>query len=141
MGFRLGVGIDVESIDRFSELDKVKNRNFLNKIYTSHELEYCYTMNNAGPRLAGKFCGKEAVIKALTGIGYTGIHYNEIEITNSEDRVPTVSLLKDNRDITLYLSISHSRGIAIAFAIAIRQDVLIDKAFRKLEMWKECFNK
>jgi phosphopantetheine--protein transferase-like protein len=117
--FRMGVGVDIESIDRFRQLDKVKNRNFLDKIYTSHELEYCYTMNNAGPHLAGKFCGKEAVIKALTSIGHPGIHYNEIEITNAEGQAPKVSLLRGNRDVTLHISVSHSRDMAIALAIAI----------------------
>lgn len=127
MGYYSGVGVDIESIERFRDLDKVKNRNFLDKVYTSREIEYCYAMKNTGPHLAEQFCGKEAVIKALTGIGHTGIHYNEIEITKSENNTPMVSFLKDIRDVTLHLSVSHSRDKAIAFAVAIKQgkDVLM----------------
>ena len=116
----LGVGLDIESIERFGNLDKVKNRNFLNKIYTSRELECCYAKKNPGPHLAEQFCGKEAVIKALKCMGHTSIHYNEIEIMNSEAGGPTVSILKGNRDIILQLSLSHSHDKAVAFVVAIK---------------------
>lgn len=122
--YNLGVGVDIESIDRFTNLDKVKNRNFLEKVYTCHELEYCYAMKNGGPHLAERFCGKEAVIKALTGIGHTGIEYNKIEITYSAVYAPMVSLPIEIKDVTLHLSVAHSGNRAIAFAVAVNRTII-----------------
>jgi len=38
----LGIGVDVESIDRFRNRLKGKNKKFYERIFTPLELEYCF---------------------------------------------------------------------------------------------------
>ena len=60
MKYNLGIGIDIENVERFNNINKIKNRNFLHKVYTPNELEYCFIKNNFAEKLAIYFCGKEA---------------------------------------------------------------------------------
>lgn len=115
-----GVGTDIESIDRFTKLDYVENNSFLNKIFTKNELEYCFSKENAAPHLAVRYAGKEAIVKALTSIGKVNTNYKEIEILNNENGVPMVrinNMLFHN--LQVYVSLSHCKDKAIAFAIVM----------------------
>ena len=60
----LGIGIDIENIERFKKFELNKNSPFLNKIFTIKEIEYCFSKKNVASSLATKYTGKEAVIKA-----------------------------------------------------------------------------
>jgi len=65
----IGIGTDIENIDRFEKLDIAENNSFLNKIFSKNELEYCFSRKKATPHLAVRFSGKEAIIKALANMG------------------------------------------------------------------------
>ena len=77
---KFGAGTDIETIDRFR---KFKNRNdsFLKKVFTSEELKYCFSHQDAAPHLAVRFSGKEAMIKALilTAEGIRNDIYGELQ--------------------------------------------------------------
>ena len=110
----MAVGVDIEDISRF----KGKSKEFLKRIFTPLELEYCMKFKNSASHLAVRFCAKEAVIKALSGLSIKISEYKAIEIYQ-ENKVPKVRILKQtNKIITFDLSLSHDRTKAIAFVIA-----------------------
>ena len=78
----MNIGCDIEEISRFKDKTLEKDSNFLYRIYTQNELDYCFKNKNSAHHLAVRFCAKEAVVKALSGIYNKTISYNKIEILN-----------------------------------------------------------
>lgn len=114
----LGIGVDIEEIQRFKKLDIFKNRSFLHKIYTKKELAYCFKKANPHMHLAGRFVAKEAVFKALSEIGKShGILLKKIEILSKKNGAPYARVVGSRKDIDINLSISHCKSLAVAFVI------------------------
>ena len=114
----ISVGVDIESIGRFSNLNGNKDKSFFDKVYTKSELDYCYSKKNGAQHLAGRYCAKEAITKALCALGRVDLMYRDIEITNSERGVPEVDILKKGfDDLEISVSISHCEDKAIATAV------------------------
>lgn len=116
---QFGIGVDIEDIGRFAGLRRAKDGPFLKKIFTAGELDYCFSKKNAAPHLAARFCAKEAVVKALSGLGVSGVSYADVEIVSGARSVPRV-VLKRNKGVRVAISLSHSKGVAIALALALR---------------------
>lgn len=113
------IGVDIEEVKRFEGLTAEKDARFLNKIFTKNELDYCYGRANTAQHLAARFAAKEAVIKALSSLGKDKITYHDIEITNNDKGVPSASFLKNGfKNLQVLVSMSHTEGNAIAFALA-----------------------
>ncbi len=118
----LGIGIDIIEIDRVkNSIDKFGDQ-FLNKIYTKNELEYCLSKANKYQHLAARFAAKEAVSKALTTGWNKEFSWKNVEIFNEPNGMPYVELkgnlksfLSDNKN--LKISMSHSRDYVVCFAI------------------------
>ena len=117
---RLGVGVDIELIDRFRMLNKVEHRSFLKMIFTKKEHAYCFSKQYPAPHLAVRFCAKEATVKALAGVGIHKISYRDIEITNDQKGVPAVKVRLKDQKVKVFVSLSHADHYAIAFAIVCR---------------------
>ena len=114
----VGIGVDIEEINRFKNVEEVNINKFLNKIFTENEIEYCFSKKDPYPSLTARFCGKEAVVKAFSHYNIK-IPLNRIEILNNPERIPFVRILNDNsNEFYIQISLSHSEEIAIAFAIA-----------------------
>ena len=119
----IGLGVDIERLERFKSLSREKDTSFLNKIFTHNELDYCFSREEAYPHLAARFVGKEAVIKALNSLAIRDIFYRDIEIQNDDYGVPFVRYInKRMRNVTTQISLSHSAGDAIAFVIIMEND-------------------
>jgi len=117
----LGIGTDIESIDRFEKLIYDGNNPFFNRIFTKNELEYCFSKEKAAPHLAARYAGKESIVKALTSIGKTNVAYKAIEIFNTENGVPMVRISNTGiNNLQVHLSLSHCKDKAIAFAIVMQ---------------------
>jgi len=118
----LRTGVDLIEISRVSEVVARHGRRYLERIYTSAELEQCGRNIES---LAGRFAAKEAVSKALgTGIG--DVTWKDIEILGDEQNAPLLTLhdAAEQRSKELGLtewsvSISHSMSHAVAFAVAL----------------------
>jgi holo-[acyl-carrier protein] synthase len=111
-----GIGADIETISRFRKADA--GSSFLNKIFTGAEINYCFSCAEPARHLAARFAGKEAIIKALSGLNRSGAAYKDIEITNDSNGMPSVRILKPGfDDLEIKLSLSHDRQEAIAFAV------------------------
>ena len=113
----IGIGTDIEDIERFRLLTMENHRTLFAKIFTENELEYCFSKESAAPHLAVRYTGKEAILKALNSIG-KDIQFNEIEIYNNKIGVPMVRINKF-KNLTVYLSLSHCEDKAIAFATVV----------------------
>ncbi len=114
----MAIGVDIEDISRFKD----KSDEFIRRIFTDLEQEYCYRFSKPESHFAVRFCAKEAVIKALTALKVKGIQLNEIEIFHNEDKCPQIRILKPlDKKINFQLSLSHDRSKAIAFVTAEEQ--------------------
>lgn len=117
----LGIGVDIERIDRFRKPVDEKDERFLNRIFTPAELDYCLGHASPYAHLAVRYAGKEAVVKALNQANITGVNYSDIEILNDGKGVPVVSIKKEiDRELIIKVSLSHSDDNAIAFAMVLQ---------------------
>lgn len=118
----LGVGTDIVEIRRIKNAIE-SNERFLEKIFTSTELEYLKSRNLRAEYVAGRFAAKEAVAKAL-GTGFRGFDFKDIEIDRTTLGKPIVVLkgkakliAKKEGEYNIHLSISHGEDSAVAYAI------------------------
>jgi holo-[acyl-carrier protein] synthase len=115
-------GIDLIEIERFREAVQRHGVRFLNRVFTTRELE---EVGENIPSLAARFAAKEAAAKALgTGIG--AVRWQEIEVLRGPAREPILSLhgeaarLAEALELEQWsLSLSHSREHAIALIVAL----------------------
>lgn len=107
------LGIDILEIKRFDSFKKSQNSRFLLNNYSKKEIDYCFSFKNPAPHLAGIFAAKEAVFKTL---GQNDIFLSLIEIRRNKDGKPEV-WLKNRRQKSILISISHTAKIAAAIAI------------------------
>ena len=112
----VGIGADIEEIGRFEDLDRVKNRRFLTRIYTHRELSYCFAKRKPAQHLAARFCAKESVIKALSRLGIRGISYRDIRVRSTAG-APSVALAGVRAKFDISLTMAHAGGFALAAAL------------------------
>jgi holo-[acyl-carrier protein] synthase len=79
----IGIGIDIASVERITQLIDRYDHATLSLLFTSNEINYCQSADNPYQRFAVCFAAKEAVGKAL-GTGLVGIDWHEIEAIVSE---------------------------------------------------------
>ena len=116
-----GIGVDIESISRFENKTLEKDFVFLTSIFTSKELEYCFSHSKPAKHMAARYCAKEAAVKALSHYLCKSIPYNQIEVGNHPDGCPHIRILNtgcDADNIRLQVSMSHEKEKAIAFVTA-----------------------
>lgn len=115
-------GVDLVEIDRIRNGYNRYRDKFLNRIYSGDEIAIIRS-RRAGmvPTMAGKFAGKEAVIKALGAFFDDGVFLRDIEILNDASGSPYVRLperlLPQLREKKILISISHERVFAMASVI------------------------
>ncbi|HLG32009.1 MAG TPA: holo-ACP synthase [Ignavibacteriaceae bacterium] len=118
----LGIGIDIIEIDRIRESVEKYGEKFLQKIYTTNELDYCLKKQNKFQHLAARFAAKEAVFKAMESSWKKGMSWKDIEISNKPSGMPIVKLngkLKTflASDKSLKISMSHSDNYVTCIAL------------------------
>jgi holo-[acyl-carrier protein] synthase len=117
----IGCGIDLVKIERIEKIIMRWGDNFVIKIFTPLEREYCEKKKgNKFQSYAGKFAAKEALLKTL-GLGLGGANWKEIEINNNQLGQPIISTSGKLKNIALakgvnkyFISISHTKEYAIA---------------------------
>lgn len=115
----IGIGIDIEQIKRFHNMDLQVDRGFLEKIFVQKELEYCFSRSSSAQHLTARFAAKEAVIKALQPLKKRGVlHRTDIEIL-IKDEAPFVFIhIPHYDDVKILLSLSHTSDAAVAMVVA-----------------------
>lgn len=114
------LGTDIIEIERIAEA--AQKASFLKGVFTENERAYYAAHGSRAETLAGLFCAKEAVAKAL-GCGFRGFRPSDIEIGHDETGAPHVTLLGAAKekfpDKELCVSISHCKTYATAAAIVV----------------------
>ena len=88
----LGLGVDIEEIERFRKYD-TQNNPFVLRIFTKNEIEYCFSKKNYEAHLAARYCAKEACLKAVCSFGYEAVSYADFEIYHARNGAPEVRIL------------------------------------------------
>ncbi|MEW6522360.1 MAG: holo-ACP synthase [Bacillota bacterium] len=116
-----GIGIDIVSVPRFVEFVERKGDKALQRLFAPGE----DTVGLSGPRLAARFAGKEAVMKAL-GAGMGTVAWHDIQIVSTPSGRPQVLLEGRARELAriqgiarVELSLSHEQDTAVAVAISV----------------------
>ncbi len=109
-------------LHRLEELNPIIRTRFFQRVFTPGELE---STKKSIPSLAGLFCVKEAVSKAL-GCGIGDVSWQDIETVYNQQGAPSIMLynnaarLADSLGLTTWaVSISHTHQVASASVTAI----------------------
>lgn len=120
----LDIGIDIIEIERIKNAVS-KNIKFLERNFTTAEIEYFKSKNLRPETIAGNFAAKEAISKAI-GTGIRGFDLKDIEVLRDELGKPIVKTYNNLEKICIdynveevKVSISHCKDYAVANAIAI----------------------
>ncbi len=121
---KIKCGVDIIEISRIKDSIDNIGENFLNRIYTKSEIEYCESKGRAKyEHYAARFAVKEAVFKALSEKveDKYGISWKDIETLNDEQGRPKVNILFLKTKIieSIDISISHCREYAIANVVVL----------------------
>jgi len=111
----IGMGIDMEEVERVQGVIERQGERFLKRIYTDKERAYCEQFKDKYERYAGRFAAKEAAMKAL-GTGWSrGVRWVDIEVVRFPGGRPTLELKGEARKIAdrrgvknIAISISHT---------------------------------
>ena len=118
LGIR-GVGIDIEDVDRIRKAVETHGKRFVNRILTQAEQDACLGRDDWPQRVAARWCGKEAVAKALGG----GMSWTDVEILNHPSGQPYVTLHGRAAPLagtgTVHISLTHTATQAAAIAIFV----------------------
>ena len=121
----LGIGTDIVECLRIAQMIERHAEQFIARVYTEHEIEYCAARKAATQHYAGRWAAKEAVLKAI-GTGWVrGISWRDVEVRNDGAGRPSIVLTGRALDIArgqgiqnVMISISHCRSHATAYAVA-----------------------
>ncbi len=124
-----GIGTDIIECLRIAQMIERHGELFINRVYTSTEIDYCSSRKAATQHYAGRWAAKEAILKAM-GTGWArGIRWRDIEIRNEAGGAPIVALAGGARDVCetlgitrVLISISHCRSHATAYALALKAE-------------------
>lgn len=105
------IGIDIVEVKRIARL--VKDKNFLARVFSPKEIEYCRNKKNFAQHFAVRFATKEAVWKAL---GLDSIPLRDISVSNKASGKPE-AIVKGKKRKDIDISLSHTDEYAVAVAI------------------------
>ena len=131
-----GVGVDVEDLDewedRVGDCARGEHSTFVERNFTPEEIAYCSGRTAPAASFAGRWCAKEAVVKALCAIdpedqgvasGDAATPLLDIEVLAGASGAPVVVLHGQARAAadrlgvgSVSISISHSESVAMAVA-------------------------
>ena len=120
-----GVGTDIVKNSRIKKL--IKNKNFINRIFTSSEIKDSKKIKHKVLFFSKRFAAKEAFAKSL-GTGFTNnINFKDINISKKNSGKPYLTLSNKLKNILkrklklkkvkIYLSLSDEREYSVAYVI------------------------
>ncbi len=121
-------GTDIIEIERIKESieDEKTGREFIKRVYTSKEIEYCESKKTQKyQHYAARFAAKEAAFKAISQQidDKYSITWKDIEVINNEQGRPQLNLIGMNlRNIeSIDVSLSHCKNYAVANVTLLRK--------------------
>jgi holo-[acyl-carrier protein] synthase len=121
----VGIGVDIIHNKRFKKL--IKDKKFINRIFSKKEISDSKKKMNKINFFSNRFAAKESFAKAL-GTGFRNkLNFKDIEILNDKLGKPFYlindkikQIIKKNKKIAnfeLFLSISDEKDYSVAFTI------------------------
>jgi holo-[acyl-carrier-protein] synthase len=116
-----GIGIDIIEIARIRQSVEKLGDQFLQRIFTPLEINYCKKKHNTYQHLAARFAAKEAVSKALSTGWHGDLRWKDVEVMNDKSGQPHITLYGKLREklakVAIFVSISHSESHVVAMVI------------------------
>jgi len=119
----IGLGIDIAEVPRVRKLLARSPDSFRRRCFTDHEWSYAHKFTDPSERLAARFAGKEAVMKALF-TGWRRIPWTDVEVTGGGP--PRVNLYGKAQQrasmlgvTDLKITITHTGDTAMVFVISV----------------------
>ena len=121
----IGIGVDIVNNNRLKKL--IKNKNFIERVFTNYEQKYSKNLKNKLNYYSKRFAAKEAFSKA-TGLGISeNLNFKNIEIKRTKKGKPLINLqsstskyLKKKFKVKSFktnLSLSDEKNYSIAYVI------------------------
>ena len=117
-----GVGVDALDIDRLRRLLE-RRPSLAIRVFTDGERAYAAAAADPAPRLAVRFCAKEAVAKAL-GVGIGTVSWRDVEVVRADSGAPSLRLAGAAARLSAeagvarwHLSLSHTAALAVAMVV------------------------
>ena len=121
----IGIGVDIVNNNRLKKL--IKNKTFIERIFTNYEQKSSKTLKNKLNYYSKRFAAKEAFSKA-TGLGISkNLHFKNIEIKKNNKGKPSININKLTKNylkkkfkvksFKTKLSISDEKNYSIAYVI------------------------
>ena len=121
----IGIGVDIVDNNRIKSL--IKNKKFVNRIFSKKEITISKKYLNKTNFFSKRFAAKESFAKAL-GTGFrNNLNLKDIEIINDKLGKPyylispkikkLIEIKKKAKNFQLFLSISDEKDYSVAFTI------------------------
>tara|TARA_Y100000590_G_C15282292_1_gene849298 strand:+ start:15 stop:401 length:387 start_codon:yes stop_codon:yes gene_type:complete len=121
----IGIGVDIVNNNRIKRL--IKNKNFIDRVFTNYEQKYSNNLKNKSNYYSKRYAAKEAFSKAA-GLGISkNLHFKSIEIIRNTKGKPLINLnastnkyLKKKFRVKSFktnLSLSDEKNYSIAYVI------------------------
>ena len=124
-----GIGVDMLEIERMEQVMR-RRPSFVRRVFTEEERAYCDASARPAEHYAARFAAREAVLKAL-GTGFSGgVGLRDVSVTRDAAGRPqalrtgrAAQIARERGVREIALSISHTREVAVANALAVTDDV------------------
>ncbi|WP_322151400.1 holo-ACP synthase [Paratractidigestivibacter sp.] len=124
-----GIGVDMLEISRMERVMR-RRPNFLRRVFTEEERAYCERSARPAEHYAARWAAREAVVKAL-GCGFGGgVGIRDVSVTRDDRGSARARLTGGAAKVALEkgvvevaLSISYTRDVAVANAVAVTEAV------------------
>ena len=120
-----GIGVDIIENSRIKRM--IKNKQFLQRVFSNYEILYSKKKIDKISFFAKRFAAKEAFVKAL-GEGFrNNINFNDIDISNDNKGKPSINISNNIKKFlkkkfklnkyNIFLSLSDEKKHSIAYVI------------------------
>jgi holo-[acyl-carrier protein] synthase len=123
----VGIGTDIVECLRVGRMIEEHGELFLLRVYTEREVRDCQSRQRATEHFAARWAAKEAILKCLGLPWRRGLSWTDMEVRLEASGKPRVMLCGAAKDIAhdqrisdVFLSLSHCRAYATAYALAVR---------------------
>jgi holo-[acyl-carrier protein] synthase len=124
----IGIGTEIVECVRIAKMIDTHGEQFLQRVYTASEIDYCTNRATATQQFAARWSAKEAVMKAMR-CHNQGIHWTEIEVVVNAGDGPTIKLsgvaaiwAEQMAIERLHITLAACRTHATAYAVAVDID-------------------
>jgi holo-[acyl-carrier protein] synthase len=120
-----GIGIDIVEISRIEKMIRTYGSQFLRKVFTETEIEYCRKMAKPPVHFAGRWAAKEAFYKALPQECQKISGWKSVEVVAEGTKTPALSVcdaalakaMKKNGVEKSHVTMSHEKSVCVALTV------------------------